>query len=112
MAADCIFCQIARGQAPAEIVHRDDRIVAFRDIGRRAPLHVLLIPREHIASIAEARDPELVGHLVMEAARIAAEAGYGATGYRIVTNAGPDAGQAVAHLHFHVLGGRPLGAPW
>jgi histidine triad (HIT) family protein len=108
----CIFCSIARGDAPAEIVHQDDRVVAFRDIARRAPLHVLVIPREHITSIAGATDRDLVGHLVLTATKIAADAGFASSGFRVVTNTGPDGGQAVAHLHFHVLGGRRLGPPW
>lgn len=112
MDVECIFCKIAQGQARADIVHQDDEIVAFRDIQPKAPLHVLVIPRRHVASIAEAADADLVGRLVLRATAVATAAGYAERGFRIVTNTGPDGGQAVDHLHFHVLAGRPLGLPW
>lgn len=108
--ADCIFCQIAAREAPAKIVHEDDDVVAFEDLGHRAPLHVLVIPRRHIASLADA-DPGTVGKVGVAAAKIARDAGYAESGYRVVTNVGPDAGQSVPHLHFHVLAGRSLGWP-
>ena len=108
---NCIFCKIASGDVPSEIVHQDDDIVAFRDANPKAPLHVLVIPREHVASLAEAREPRLVGLIALAAAKVAADAGYGRTGFRVVANAGVDAGQTVAHLHFHVLAGRKLSWP-
>lgn len=109
--ADCIFCKIARGEAQASIVHQDEHVVAFRDAHPRAPLHVLVIPKEHVASLSEAADPQLVGRLALVAAKVATDAGYGERGFRIVANSGPDAGQSVSHLHFHVLAGRGLGWP-
>lgn len=108
--ADCIFCKIAAHEAPATIVHEDEDVVAFEDLGHRAPLHVLVIPRRHVASLAEA-DAATAGKVAAAAARVAREAGYAERGYRVVTNVGPDAGQSVPHLHFHVLAGRPLGWP-
>jgi histidine triad (HIT) family protein len=106
----CLFCKIAAHEATATIVHEDDDVVAFEDIGHRAPLHVLVIPRRHVASLSEA-DPATIGKVGVAAAKIAQDAGYGDRGYRVVTNVGPDAGQSVPHLHFHVLAGRPLGWP-
>lgn len=108
--ADCIFCRIAAHQAPATIVHEDEDVIAFDDISHRAPLHVLVIPRLHVASLAEA-DAALAGRLAVAAAKVARDAGYAERGFRVVTNVGPDAGQSVAHLHFHVLAGRSLGWP-
>ena len=108
--ADCIFCKIAAHDAPAAIRYEDEDVVAFDDIGHRAPLHVLVIPRRHVASLTEA-DPRTIGQVGSAAARIAQDAGYGERGYRVVTNVGPDAGQSVPHLHFHVLAGRELGWP-
>ncbi len=107
---DCIFCRIAAHEAPATIVHEDDAVVAFEDIGHRAPFHVLVIPRRHVASLADA-DAETIGRVGAAAAGVAKAAGYLETGYRVVANVGPDAGQSVPHLHFHVLGGRSLGWP-
>lgn len=108
--ADCIFCKIAAREAPAAIRFEDDAVVAFDDVGARAPLHVLVIPRAHVTSLAEA-DAGTVGRVGMAAARVAADAGYADRGYRVVTNVGADAGQTVPHLHFHVLAGRRLGWP-
>ncbi|MDE3112808.1 MAG: HIT domain-containing protein [Chloroflexota bacterium] len=108
--ADCLFCGIAAHRVPATIVHEDDDVVVFKDLRPQAPLHVLVIPKEHVASLAEA-DVALAGTVAAAAAKAAADAGYSASGYRVVANTGPDAGQSVAHLHFHVLAGRPLGWP-
>ncbi len=108
--ADCLFCGIAAREIPATIVHEDDDVVAFRDLRPVAPLHVLVIPKKHVASLAEA-DASLAGTVAAAAARVAREAGYAERGYRVVANVGPDAGQSVAHLHFHVLAGRALGWP-
>jgi histidine triad (HIT) family protein len=109
---DCIFCKISRGDAPATVVAEDEQAMAFKDLQPKAPLHVLVIPRRHIASLAEADDAALIGHLVKLATKIAKDAGYSERGFRVVSNTGREGGQAVDHLHFHVLGGRPLGAPW
>jgi histidine triad (HIT) family protein len=110
---ECLFCSIAQGAIPAKIVHQDDRAVAFHDIDPKAPVHVLVIPRKHIASIAELSDAEAgdIGHLFTVARSLAAELGVAESGYRLVINAGPDAGQAVYHVHLHVLGGRKLKWP-
>lgn len=108
--ADCIFCKIAAHEAPATIRYEDGDVVAFDDLGRRAPLHVLVIPRRHVASLAEA-DAATIGAVGAAAARVARDAGYAERGYRVVTNIGPEAGQSVPHLHFHVLAGRQLGWP-
>jgi len=111
--ADCLFCKIAAGEIPADIVHADEEFVAFRDIAPRAPVHVLLIPRRHIPSPGDLGDGDaaLAGRLLVAAARLARELGLDATGYRWVLNCGADGGQTVPHLHLHVLGGRELGWP-
>lgn len=110
---DCLFCKIREGAIPAAIVHRDDHVMAFKDIGAKAPLHLLVIPLRHIASLADTTpaDAELLGRLMTTAARLAKEAGYGESGFRVVMNAGADAGQTVGHIHLHVLAGRPLAWP-
>jgi len=111
--ADCLFCKIRDGAIPAAITHRDDHVLAFKDIGAKAPLHQLVIPLRHIASLSEATpaDSELLGRLMITAARLAKEAGYGDSGFRVVMNTGPDAGQTVGHVHLHLLAGRPLAWP-
>jgi histidine triad (HIT) family protein len=107
--SDCVFCKIRDGQIPAKLVMRDDRCLAFEDINPQAPAHVLFVPLQHILERRRhPEDRELVGHLVLCAARVAAERGIAESGYRLVMNNGPDAGQAVFHLHLHLLGGRKL----
>lgn len=109
---NCIFCSIAAGKIPAEAVYSDEQVFAFKDINPAAPVHILLIPREHIASfndIAE-RHKDLIGHMSLVLKEIAKAQGLEEKGYRVLANCGPDAGQVVYHLHFHLLGGRPLGA--
>jgi histidine triad (HIT) family protein len=110
---DCLFCKIAAGEIPADVVYQDEHVVAFRDISPKAPTHVLLIPRRHVASAKElgAQDGEMLGRLFSVAAQIARDAGVAESGYRLVTNVGSDAGQSVFHLHFHLLGGRSLSWP-
>ena len=110
MSDSCLFCRIVRGEIPARIVREDDHTVAFRDIDPKAPTHVLVVPRVHVASLDEARDPALVGQVMLAAADVAASEGI-AGGYRTVINTGADAGQTVHHLHVHVLGGRKLAWP-
>ena len=109
---DCLFCRIARRDIPAEIVHESDRVVAFRDVRPVAPTHVLLIPKDHIESAAnlEEKDRDLLAELFQAAAHLA-RAERLESGWRVVTNVGPEAGQSVFHLHFHLLGGRPMGWP-
>jgi histidine triad (HIT) family protein len=110
---NCLFCRIVRGEVPADIVHQDDLIVAFRDINPKAPTHILLIPREHIVSASDlsANDAEMLGRLFAIAADMAREAGIADRGFRLVTNSGPAAGQSVDHFHFHLLGGRSMSWP-
>ena len=105
---DCLFCKIVSGEIPGQIVHQDERVVAFRDIDPKAPLHVLIVPRRHIASLNDLRaeDDGLVGEMIRRAAALAAEHGYADRGYRTVFNCNADAGQTVFHIHLHVLGGR------
>ncbi|HVV16776.1 MAG TPA: histidine triad nucleotide-binding protein [Polyangia bacterium] len=110
---DCLFCKIVRGEIPAAITYRDDHVVAFKDIGPKAPMHELVIPTRHIASLADAStaDAELFGRLMVVASQRAQHTGQAANGFRVVMNAGPDAGQTVDHAHLHVLAGRHLGWP-
>lgn len=95
---------------PSAVVHEDDDVLAFKDINPMAPFHVLVIPKRHVASLADA-DATLAGKLAKTAARVAKDAGYADSGYRVVANSGRDAGQSVGHLHFHVLAGRRLAWP-
>ena len=113
MLNDCLFCAIAAGEVPSTQVYDDDRVVAFRDIAPRAPTHIVIVPRTHIASAAELTDEHapLTGHLLAVAASIARAEGIAEGGYRIVTNIGPWGGQTVDHLHFHLMGGRPFSWP-
>ncbi|MCP5141976.1 MAG: histidine triad nucleotide-binding protein [Chromatiales bacterium] len=109
----CLFCGIADGSIPARVIHADDLVVAFEDINPVAPLHVLVIPREHIATINDLT-PEheaVVGRLYLVAQRIARERGYDERGYRVVMNCNADAGQSVYHIHLHLLAGRHLSWP-
>ena len=111
--SECLFCAIAAGDIPADLVHSDDEIVAFRDITPQAPVHVLVIPRAHHANAAAlaAVDAALAGRLLEVAGAIAAREGVADSGYRLVTNTGDRAGQSVHHVHVHVLGGRDLTWP-
>jgi len=108
---ECIFCRIAAGEFGTAFAYESDQVVAFDDLAPQASTHVLVIPRKHIGSIAEvgADDGALLAELVTAANGIAAERGLDKTGYRLLTNVGPDAGQTVMHLHLHVLGGNELG---
>lgn len=110
-AESCIFCKIVQGDAPADFVYKDDRVVAFADIFPVAPVHLQIIPTRHIASIAEANDDdtELLGHMMQVARKLAEEHGISESGYRIVNNCGAEGGQVVFHLHFHLIGGKSLG---
>lgn len=113
MAGDCIFCKIAEGEIPSDIVYEDDRCVVFRDINPQAPTHLLVIPREHIAGMdhLDDDDREVLGHLMLVVAQVARDAGLAVSGYRTVINWGPDSGMEVPHLHIHVLGGRKMTWP-
>ncbi len=109
---DCLFCKIAAGSIPAKIVYQDDDLLAFRDIQPQAPVHILIIPRKHVSGICEVtgEDTGVLGKIAV-VARTLAEKEKLYTGYRLIVNNGPDAGQAVAHLHFHLLGGRKFSWP-
>jgi histidine triad (HIT) family protein len=111
--ADCLFCKVVAGQVPAAVVFQNDRVVAFKDITPRAPTHVLIVPRQHIATLNELspEDDALVGEMVRAAAAIAKEQGLADRGYRTVFNCNADAGQTVFHIHLHLLGGRPMTWP-
>lgn len=110
---DCLFCKIVAGDIPSAKVYEDDKVLAFRDIEPQAPVHILIIPKEHIASANELNEENasIVGHIFAVAAKIAKEEGIAEGGYRIVNNCGEDGGQTVKHLHFHMLGGRSLAWP-
>lgn len=107
---DCLFCKIAAGEIPSACLYEDENVFAFRDISPQAPVHFLVIPKAHIASVAElnAENSAVVSRCFETIAKVAAQEGL-ESGYRVISNCGPDAGQTVPHLHFHVLGGRPLG---
>ena len=111
--AECLFCRIVAGEIPAKIVYQDALMVAIEDINPQAPMHVLVIPRRHIATTNDLApaDDGLVGAMLREAASIARQRGYDASGYRAVFNCNREAGQTVFHIHLHVLGGRPMAWP-
>lgn len=112
-ADDCIFCKIAAGDIPSERVFEDDLCIAFNDLSPQAPTHILIIPRDHIASLDKAdRDHRAtLGHLLLSAAQIARDKGFAENGYRVVINTNSDGGQTVFHLHVHLLAGRPFVFP-
>lgn len=110
---DCLFCKIVRGEIPSQKVYEDDDILAFRDISPQAPVHILLIPKKHLANILEMspEDHFLLGRIQQIIARLAQEEGIAEAGFRLINNCGVQGGQTVDHLHFHLLGGRNLGWP-
>lgn len=109
----CLFCRIVAGEIPASRVFEDDDLLAFNDVHPQAPMHVLIVPKAHVATTNDLRPEQdaVVGAMIRRAAAIAADRGYADAGYRTVFNCNKDAGQSVFHLHLHVLGGRPLGWP-
>jgi len=111
--SDCLFCGIVEGKVKANLVYQDDSIVAFKDIAPRAPVHILIITRKHLVSVSDIAETDraLIGQIFQVAARLAREQGVADSGYRVVVNAGADAGQSVFHLHFHLLGGRQMTWP-
>lgn len=111
MASDCIFCKIAAGEIPSAKVYEDEQVLAFNDINPQAPVHVLVIPKKHVASVngLAAEDTEMLGRVFAAVQRVVQEKGVAESGYRVVTNTGKDSGQVVHHLHFHILGGQMLG---
>lgn len=113
MDTSCLFCRIATREIPADIVRESDGVVAFRDVNPQAPTHILLIPKEHVTSVAELGDYHggVLADIMQAASQLARAEGIAEGGWRLVTNVGPDAGQTVFHLHFHLLGGRTMGWP-
>jgi histidine triad (HIT) family protein len=112
--ADCLFCRIATGEIETTVVRRTPEALAFRDLNPQAPSHVLIIPTRHLPAVRDANQPgdeAVLGRLLQFSAEVATELGLDKGGYRLVTNTGPDAGQSVFHLHFHLLGGRSLAWP-
>ncbi len=110
---DCLFCKIATGEMSTDLVYEDDEFVAFRDINPQAPTHVLVIPRRHIATLndLDQEDSDLAGKLMLAAKAIAAQEGIAEDGYRAVINCNAGGGQAVYHIHLHILGGRQMTWP-
>ena len=111
--SDCLFCKIIAGAIPGQLVYEDKDLVAFKDINPQAPLHVLIVPREHIATLNDLgpNNDDRIGMMVRRAAALAKQHGYSERGYRIVLNCNRDAGQTVFHIHLHLLAGRSLGWP-
>ena len=111
--SDCLFCKIVAGKIKADVIHENDRVVAFRDINPQAPTHVLIIPRNHVATINDLAESDTgdVGQLFLAAKSVAKQEGVHESGYRTVMNCGEGAGQSVFHIHLHLLGGRPLRWP-
>ncbi|MDH5759360.1 MAG: histidine triad nucleotide-binding protein [Gemmatimonadota bacterium] len=111
--AQCLFCRIASGEIPATVVFEDEHVLAFRDIDPKAPTHILVIPRNHVTSLATAQagHGDLLGRILLTAAELARAEGIAENGYRTVLNTGADGGQSVHHLHLHLLGGRAMGWP-
>ena len=111
--SDCLFCGIVEGKIKGNILSLDDSVVAFKDINPKAPVHVLIIPRRHVAGVLElnAEDGAMIGHIFEIAVRLAREQGIADSGFRVVVNSGADAGQSVFHLHYHLLGGRRMTWP-
>ena len=107
---DCVFCKIVAGEIPSDILYQDDEVIAFRDINPQAPVHLLIIPKAHIASLTELTEPQspLMGRMVSVANQLAEKEGVSESGYRLVVNCGEQGGQLVPHLHMHLLGGREL----
>ncbi len=110
MTSDCLFCKIAAGDIPSDKVYEDDRVLAFNDISPQAPIHILVIPKVHIATINDvtAEHHDLMGHMITTAKQIAAEKGIAGDGYRLLFNCNEQGGQTVYHIHLHILGGRQL----
>jgi histidine triad (HIT) family protein len=110
---DCLFCKIVTGESPSRQVYSDDQVTAFHDIHPVAPVHILIVPNKHLASVNDLtiEDEPLVGHVVNVARQLAGQMGIDSTGYRLIINAGPNAGQAIYHLHLHLIGGQRMRFP-
>lgn len=111
--SDCLFCKIAAREIPSAVVYEDDAILAFKDISPQAPVHVLIIPKQHLTSAMDLNEEnaDLISKIFLTASKLAREFGIDQSGFRIVNNCGKDGGQSVGHIHFHLLGGRELGWP-
>jgi histidine triad (HIT) family protein len=110
---DCIFCKIAKGEIPSQIVYEDSKVMAFKDINPQAPVHIVIIPKEHIKSIMDINEDncDLMSHIILAVKTITKKMNIADTGFRLLTNTGKDGGQEVLHLHFHLLGGRSMQWP-
>ena len=106
---DCVFCKIVKGEIPSNKVYEDDDILAFKDIKPAAPIHILVIPKKHVKSLNEIDDEKLIAKIMFAVKNIAKELGFADEGYRVINNCGENGGQAVPHLHFHILAGTKLG---
>ena len=106
---DCVFCKIIKGEIPSNKVYEDDDILAFKDIKPAAPIHILVIPKKHVKSLNEIDDAQLISKIMFAVKNIAKELGFANEGYRVINNCGENGGQAVPHLHFHILAGTKLG---
>ena len=111
MADDCVFCRIVRGEIPAKMLANTADCVAFRDLDPKAPVHILVVPKKHVASLDDLTDSDIAGKMTMLATALARQEGISTSGYRTVINTGPDGGQSVFHLHLHLLGGRAMAWP-
>ena len=111
--SSCLFCQIVEKKRPSRVVYEDDHAFAFEDVNPQAPVHILIVPRRHVAGLEHASqdDQHMLGHILLVAQKIAREKGIHKSGYRLLVNQGPNAGQSVLHIHFHLLGGRVLDWP-
>ena len=109
MKEDCLFCSIIDKKIPAKLVYEDDKVVVFNDISPQAPVHVLIVPRQHIDTINDLKDASLVGHMILTAKKIGSILGINQSGYRLIMNCNEDGGQTVFHIHLHLLGGKRLG---
>ena len=109
MREDCLFCKIVHRHIPATLVYEDERVIVFNDINPQAPVHLLVVPREHIDTINDLRDANLAGHLILTAKKVSGILGIAQSGYRLIMNCNEDGGQTVFHIHLHLLGGKSLG---
>jgi histidine triad (HIT) family protein len=109
--SDCLFCKIGAGEIPSNVVYEDDELLAFRDISPKAPTHILIIPKKHVASLADTTDTDaaLLGKIQILVRQLAEKEGIAESGFRVISNSGADSGQEVPHLHYHLVGGRKLG---
>ncbi len=111
--SECLFCGVIKGDIKGDIVYQDKSVVAFRDINPKAPVHILIVPRKHMETLLdlEQGDKQIIGDIFYVASQLARDQGIAKDGFRVVLNCGPGAGQSVYHIHFHLLGGRPLSWP-